>query len=198
MADKNPDANSTSISIGNEIKIVGLSVSGKLFVFTPYQMQFLLNLQKLKNVHAAAISIQRDEEWAKKFLASRKFKDYLSCKMQEYSVKNGLTVEWWYQFGKCLTDGYKEIYEVHCLSCDFSGTMNTYEVETQRNDDMQLEVTCPSCYKPMNTEYVKQPFNPTREQVEGWKDLGARLIPKVERVHHQFENVNISFENEAA
>jgi hypothetical protein len=71
-------------------------------------------------------------------------------------------------------------------------------VESFRKDDMTLEVPCPVCYKPMLAQEMKEEFKPSREQVVSWQELGSRLIPKIERVHHQFENVNIQFESEEA
>jgi hypothetical protein len=193
------DENTTALIIGGETKVVGMAVAGRLFVFTPVQMNFLLNLQKLKNVTAAALGANRGEEWGQAFLRSRKFKEYISCKMQEYSVKNGLTVEWWYGFGKWLSDGYKEFYQVRCGECEYVGTMNVYEIEAGRSDDMQrVQVDCPVCYHVLQTELVREDFKPTREQVEGWKAIGDRLIPKTERIHHSYDNVDIRFENEEA
>ena len=196
MSDQHPTENATALIIGGEVKTVGLAVSGKLFVFSHPQMQFLLNLQKMKNVTAAALSVDKTEEWAQSFLKSRKFREYIHCKMQEYSVKNGLTVEWWYQFGKWVADGYREYYLVGCPSCNYQGQMPEYEVETFRQDDLSLDVPCPVCYKAAVTELKHEVFTPTREQVEGWKELGNRLIPKIERVHHQFENTTIEFQSE--
>jgi hypothetical protein len=195
MSDKHPTENSTALIIGGEVKTVGLAVSGRLFVFSPAQMSFLLALQKMKNVTAAALSVDKTEEWGQAFLKSRKFRKYIACKMEEFSVKNGLTVEWWYQFGKWVADGYREFYNVVCMYCKYSGSMNTYEVEVFRNDDMTAAVECPSCCKPVDVVAMKEPFAPTREQVEAWKDLGARLIPKIERIHHQYENSEIVFES---
>jgi hypothetical protein len=190
------DANATSLVIGGEVKTVGLAVAGKLFVFTPHQMQFLLNLQKLKSVHAAAMSISKDEAWAQKFLSSRKFKNYIGNKLQEYSVKSGMTIEWWHQFGKQIADGYKETYKVNCPYCKYEGQMTEYEVEAYRNDDMDLELPCPACLTPATYELKREEFKPSREQVEAWKELGSRLIPKIERIHHQFENAEIVFESD--
>lgn len=202
MSEKHPTENATALIVGGEVKTIGLAVSGKLFVFSPAQMDFLLSLQKLKSVDAAAIHVGKDTEWAKRFLASRKFRQYINSKMEEFSVRNGLTVEWWYQFGKWVADGQKEYYKVRCTDCPLEVTMNTYEVESFRQDDMTLEVPCPACYKPTTTTHEVEPFKPSREQVVAWQDLGARLIPKIERVHHEFTGETFSFsydgENHAA
>jgi hypothetical protein len=191
--------NSVSLTIGGEVKTVGLAVAGHLFVFNPNQMQFLLNLQKLKNVTAAALSVDKTEEWGQTFLKSQKFRKYISCKMQEFSVKNGLTVEWWYQFGKWSADGCKEFYQAHCPGCQLDFEMNLYEAETSRNDDMEMQASCPACFfKPLRLLKRREEFKPTREQIGAWQELGARLIPKIERVSHAFENVEIKFESEEA
>jgi len=76
--------------------------------------------------------------------------------------------------------------------------MNTYEAETYRDDDDRLRASCYGCYKPVELKYILEEFKPTREQVEGWKELGSRLIPKIERVHHQFEKSEYIFEEEPA
>lgn len=194
MSDRHPTENSTALIIGGEVKTVGMSVGGRMFVFTPTQMQFLLALQRMKESTAAALSVGKDEAWGKTFLSSKKFRQYIHSKMEEFSVKNGLTVDWWYRFGKELSAGFREWYVVQCSYCRYTGEMPVYELECYRNDDMTLEVPCPACYKKTEPVYKKEPFTPTREQVEGWKELGARLIPKVERVHHQFEKTEIIFE----
>lgn len=188
-------SNSLALMVGGEVKTVGMAVSGRLFVFTPTQMQFLLNLQKMKNVLAAALSVDKPEEWAQGFLKSRKFREYIACKMEEYSVKNGLTVEWWYQFGKWTADGAKESVRVKCGFCGYAGEMTCYEAETHRGDDMGLEIPCPACWKPAAHEVWREAFTPSREQVVAWQDLGARLIPKVERVHHMYTNEEIIFQS---
>lgn len=199
-----------SLYVGGEIKVVALNVAGRMFVFTPNQQAFLMSLQKLKSVHAAALSIGKDEEWGRKFLASRKFREYLSLKMKSFSDRNGLDVDWWYGFGKNLTDGYREFYAVRCEvtaavegeiaavsglgGCGYVGEMDLYAAESNRSEEMDLVIPCPACLAPMKYELVREEFKPSREQVEGWKTLGDRIIPKVERVHHQFENSEILFE----
>jgi len=60
---------------------------------------------------------------------------------------------------------------------------------------MGLAVPCPVCYAPANWVFHEVDFKPSREQVQGWVELGARLIPKIERVHHQFEKTEIVFES---
>jgi hypothetical protein len=184
-----------ALIIGNQVFVQALSASGRMFVFTRKQIQFLWALQKMKNVDAAAISINEEPDWATRFMASRKFKDYVVHKMEEMSVRNGLTVEWWYQFGKTLTEGKEVWYEGECEHCHESVKMLPYEAESCRDDDGSFNPLCRKCSAPLTLTEKEEEFKPTREQVEGWKELGSRLIPKIERVHHQFENVEIEFQS---
>lgn len=183
-----------ALVIGDKVFVQGLSAGGKLFVFTRHQMQFLLALQKLKSPEAAAISVNQTEDWAKKFLSSRKFKSYVANKMQEFSVKNGMTVEWWMQFGKWLADGKKTYFEGVCAYCADAVQFSPYEAEVFRQDDMTFAAECPLCFKPILLKEITEPFHPTREMVEGWKEVGSRILPKVERVHHEFSKEEFTFE----
>lgn len=184
-----------ALIIGNRVYVQGLSAAGRLFVFNREQIQFLWALQKMKEPTAAAFSINQSEEWATKFMNSKKFKEYVAHKMDEFSIKNGLTVEWWYSFGKQLTEGKTTKWEARCGKCDERRTLLPYEAESFRDDNSDISVAC-SCGNKMYVQEQNVDFKPTREMVEGWKELGSRLIPKIERIHHQYENVEISFESE--
>lgn len=191
--------NSLALTIGGEVKVVGMGVGGKLFVFSANQQSFLMNLQKLKSVHAAALAVGKDEIWGQKFLKSQKFRKYLNLKLQAFSDRNGLDVDWWYAFGKKLAEGVEEVYSAHCPGCELDWEMSAYEAESARTDDMELKAECPACmHSPVSLLKVSKTFSPTREQVEGWKELGSRLIPKVERVNHSFEKSEYIFESEGA
>lgn len=188
--------NSLTLTIGGEEKAVALSVCGKLFVFSPLQNNFLLNLQKLKNLHAASLSVGKDEEWGKKFIKSRKFVEYINAKLKEYSVRCGLTAEYLVHWGKEAMEGKREWYEGECKTCEYKNTYNTYEYAQGQDDDLEARMECKRCYAPTEVEYKEEPFKPTREQMEAYKELKATIIPKVERTHHTYENVQIQFESE--
>lgn len=187
--------NATSLVIGGETKVVGLAVGGKLYVFQPIQMQFLLNLQKMKNITAASLSVGKDEMWGTKFLHSRKFNDYLKSKLEEYSVKTGLTAEYLIRWGKEAMEGKREWYEGVCV-CGYQNMFNTYEYSEGQDDDLESHMQCKRCYGPVAVERKEEPFEPSREQMEAYKELKSTVIPRVERVHHAFENVHIAFESE--
>ena len=180
--------------VGNIVKVNALSADGKAFIFTRDQMEFFLALQKLKSIQPAALSIHKDEEWAKRFLSSKKFKAFLSAKMQELQLKSGITIDWWFRFGKHLTEGVEEFYAGTCLICQKDSVFTTYEAESFRDDDMVMKATCPECNEPMQITQQTKEFKATREQVEGWKELGSRIIPKIERVSHEFDKTEMVFE----
>jgi hypothetical protein len=186
-----------ALVIGNQVFVAALFADNKPFVFTRDQMEFLLALESMKAVEAAALAVGKDEIWAKAFLSSRKFKTFLSAKMQEFSVKNGLTVEWWYAYGKAVTAGKREWYEGACEFCLGTCKMSDYQAESFRQDDMTLKAECPVCFKQIHLIKKEEAFNPSREQMEAWKEFGARLIPKIERVHHQFSDEEMVFTADA-
>lgn len=188
----------TAIVVGSQVFVSALSADGKPFVFTRDQMEFFLALKKLKAVQPAALSVGKDEAWANKFLASRKFKSFIAAKMQELQIKSGITVEWWYQFGKHLATGYRDFYVGTCGKCLKVQEYSTYEIEAARDDDMEIHATCPDCLEPVQVSRHSEAFRATREMVEGWKELGSRLIPKIERVQHEYDKTEISFETESA
>lgn len=194
MSEKHPTENATALIVGGEVKTVGLAVAGQLFVFSPSQMNFLLNLQKLKSVTAAAISVDRTEEWGKKFLASRKFREYFNAKMEEFSIKNGLTAEYLIRWGKEAMEGKREWHEGLCV-CGYVSRFNNYEFAEGQNDDLVVGVKCKACFEPIDIQYKSEAFKPDRQQMVAYQELKATIIPKIERTHHTYENISIEFES---
>lgn len=188
--------NSLSLMIGGEERAVALSVAGRLFVFTPRQNAFLIALQKMRNIGAAALAVSQNEAWANKFLHSRKFNEYVNSKLVEYSVKCGLTPEYLVNWGKEAMEGKKEWYEGVCPACEYPNRFNSYEYAEKQDDDLEAMLSCKRCYSPMPAQRKEEPFKPTREQMEAYKELKATIIPKVERTHHTFENTQIVFESQ--
>lgn len=187
---------SHALIIGSQVFVSALTADNRPFVFTRDQMEFFLALKKLKAVAPAAVSVGKTEEWANHFLASKKFKAFVAAKMQEIQIKNGVTLEWWYQFGKMLAEGRRFFYGGFCDVCKKDVEFTEYEAESARGDDMVLQARCKDCEAPVALERRHEAFKPTREQVEGWKELGSRLSPKVERIQHEFDKTEISFETQ--
>lgn len=184
-----------ALVVGSDVFYPSFLADGKIFHFKNIQNQFMLAHQKTKSVEMAAQMVGKDADWAQKFLSSPKFKKFVYSKMAQFSAQNGMTVEWWYASCKQTIDGYVEHYEYKCGFCQFDGNLNSYEAETFRDDDLQLRISCHACFKSVDFKYVRVPYKPTREQIEILKEVGSRIIPKIERVHHQFENTEILFQN---
>lgn len=188
-------ANSTALVIGDQVFFQALFADARPFVFTKAQMEFLFSLQETKSIETACAVVNKSPEWAKLFLSSRKFRTFRNAKLQEASVKNGITIEWWYQFGKEISQGYVECYSGECSMCHEKPIFTVYEAESFRQDDMSIKAQCPVCFIAIAIELKHEDFTPTREQVVAWQELGARLVPKIERVQHEFAKENFVFES---
>lgn len=186
-----------AIILGSKVYSPALTAGGRPMVFTQEQMAFLIALQKMQSVAAAAISVGKPAEWAEKFLSSPKFTRYVNQKMEQHSAKSGMTVEAWFQFGKWVMDGKRIFYRGLCAFCQQGSEFTQYEIEASRDDDGNLHVKCPICFQPVDVDEQSEPFRPSREQIEVWKECGSRIIPKVERVHHEFEKTEFTFETGA-
>jgi hypothetical protein len=79
------------------------------------------------------------------------------------------------------------------MLCKEKNLYKTTEIEMARNDDMAIHAMCKVCLQPIDVEYKKEQFVPTREQVQFWQEIGNRVSPKIERVHHQFTSETFIF-----
>lgn len=165
-------------------------------MFTPRQEAFLLELHKLKNVHAAALTVGWSEDFADKFLNSLKFTTFRNLKLEEAKVKSGINTEMLMQYAKWNLEGKKEWWDAQCSRCAYKDEWVEYQVESFRQDDMSLLPTCPTCFGPVSLERKETPFSMSREQMDHWKEVAARFWPKIERVHHDFSKEEIVFETE--
>ena len=183
-----------ALILGNQIFIAPVMAGGRPFVFTRDQAYFLMALQNMKNIHAAAVSVGKDEAWADKFLSCKKFVAFRNWKLEESRAKNGITIDYLMQYMEWTMEGKKKWYEATC-QCGFVDEWSIAQAERCRDDDMNFVAQCEICYRPMVLKYMEDKFEPTREQNEMWKEAAARLWPKVERVHHQFSSEEFVFEN---
>lgn len=186
---------SNAMVLGDRVFFQALFAGGKPYVFTRDQMEFLWALQQMKSLAAASIAVGKDEAWAEKFLQSRKFRQFRNAKILEVSIKNGLTIEWWYEFGKHVTEGEKIQWSGFCPACKENYEFNVYEIEEARKDDLCLDLKCPVCFTPIHADREVVKIKPSREQIEAWKEIGSRILAKIERVHHTYSDEQIVFEN---
>lgn len=188
----------SSLVLGNKIFVGATLARGKPFIFTPDQASFLIQLQKLRNIHAAALSINKDETWAEKFLTSRKFVLFRNLKLEEAKVKAGINTEMLMQYAQWNLEGKKVWWDATCAKCTYKDEWVEYQVEAFRTDEYELKPLCPICFEAVVLERREILFKMDREQMDHWKEVAARFWPKVERIHHEFTKENIVFTTEAS
>lgn len=188
----------STLVLGNKIFVGSVLAQGKPFVFTPDQAHFLITLQKLKNIDAAAIAVGKDTDWATKFFSSKKFVTFRNLKLDEAKTKAGLTLEYLMLMAKWNLEGKKVWWDATCVKCGYTDQWTEYQVEASRNDDMVLKPECPFCFHDVTIQEQREPYTMNREQMEHWKALADRFWPKVERIQHQFSAEEIAFETGAA
>lgn len=188
----------SSLVLGNKIFVGATLARGKPFIFTPDQASFLIQLQKLKSIHAASLSIGKDEAWADTFLTSRKFVLFRNLKLEEAKVKSGINTDMLMQYAQWNLEGKKVWWDATCAKCGLQDEWTEYQVESSRQDDLTLNPQCPICFESVSLLRKEKPFSMNREQMDHWKEVAARFWPKIERVHHEYSKENIVFETEAS
>jgi len=198
MAKALEDESGKALIIGNEVVYPPWKVGEKAFFFNAEQTRFLWALQKYGgNIEQAAEFVAKPVEWATHFLASKKFREFKASKIKAASVRNGDLVESWWEFGIDGARGFKEFYVAVCHLCHGKSEYSVPEAELARQDDMSFCATCKYCLQPVEIEYQREEFKPTREMVQIWQELGNRLSPKIERVHHEFSKETFLFSPKA-
>lgn len=185
----------SALVIGNDVFFQAIFAGDKPFVFKRKQMEFLYALKQMKNIDVAAMSVGETEQWARNFLTSRKFKNFRDLKIEESGIQNSLSPQWWNQWGKWCANGKREYYLGECKICEANYEFTEYQIESLRDDDLRIEATCPVCSTAITVEKRTELFKPTREQVEAWKELGQRIVGKIERVNNPFEYDTFVFES---
>ena len=184
-----------AIVLGNQVYMAPVMAGNRPFVFTKDQARFLMALQRMKQIHAAAISVGKDEAWGEAFLKCKKFVTFRNLKLEESRAKNGVTVDYLMQYANWTMEGKKKWYEAKCETCQLTDEWSVAQAETCRDDDMNFLANCEICFRPLLLTYKEEKFEPTREQNEMWKETASRLWPKVERIHHQFSSEEFVFES---
>lgn len=188
------DADLKPLKCGDEVLYPPLVVGGKAFHFDAPRIRFLYALQKSGGdldvaSEMAGVSI----DFAKRFISSKKFKNFRREKLEVMAARSGDFIEEWWRIGVKGMRGKESWWEGRCVTCQEMNTYTLQEIETYRNDEMALEVKCKLCLQPVEASLREEPYEPTREMVQYWDSLGARLVPKVERVHHEFSNETFEF-----
>lgn len=190
---------SRAIRIGTTVVYPPLMVGGRAFQFDAWQNGFLFALQKFNgDLEKACATVGKPLEWAEKFMSTRKFREFRNAKLNNNAVSTGALFEEWRDTGVAGMRGYWEWYEGSCQLCHEQNRFSIIEAESFRQDDMNFKAACKICFQPVAIEHKREDFKPTREQVQFWSEIGARVSPKIERVHHEFSKENFIFETEDA
>lgn len=182
-----------AIVIGKEMVFAPVSAGRQSYWFSSTQVQFLLAHQRLKNVDAAALEVGKDSDWAKRFLASKKWRAFRDAKLELARAQNGITLDRLMQFNEWTLAGKRTWYDAKCEVCKLTEEWSVTQAEMTRNDEMAFEAKCDGCFGPMTLTQREEKFEPTREQVVVWQEDLARIWPKVERIAHQFEKSTFEF-----
>lgn len=186
-----------AIRIGDTVLYAPVMVGGKAFQFDPWQNGFLYHLQASHgDLEVACRAIGKSLDWAQKFMTTRKFREFRSAKLANAAVSNGALFEEWRETGIAGMRGYRQWWTGACALCHEENVYNEVELESFRQDDMTLHATCKVCFQPVLSEYHKEEFKPSREQVQFWSELGARVSPKIERISHEFSSETFQFQTE--
>lgn len=186
-----------ALVVGDSIVYAPLRIGDRHFHFDAFQVRFLYALQKFGgNLEKSAEFCGKSLEWAKKFVISRKFREFRNAKLASSAVRNGDLLDWWWKTGLDGARGFREWYQGSCSICMSANIFETSEIEMFRQDDMTLKPTCKVCLQDITVDYMQEKFAPSREQVQMWSELGNRVAPKIERVQHEFTAENFSFVSE--
>lgn len=190
---------SRAIRIGDTVLYPPIMVGGRAFQFDAWQNGFLFALQKFNgDIQKASEFVGRDVAWGERFISTRKFREFRNAKIQAMSIKAGDVVDWWWEMGLSGAKGMIEWYEGSCDLCHEDNRFTTVEAEGFRKDDMSLAAVCKICLQPITIQFKQEAFRPSREQVQFWSEIGARVSPKIERIHHEFSKENFVFQTEEA
>lgn len=177
---------------------VPFTIGEKTFYFDLVQRTFIVALQTYNgDIEKACRSAGKPLDWAQKFFSTRKFREFRNAKLRAMAQRAGNLVDWWWEMGLSGAKGFVEWYEGNCAICHEQNRFTTTEAEAFRDDAMQFKAQCKVCLQALEKiDYKSEEFKPSREQVQFWSEVGARVAPKIERISHEFSSDNFVFQTE--
>jgi hypothetical protein len=170
-----------------------LSASGRTFHFSVPQTRFVVALLKTNSCAEACDAAGWSEEQAERFFRCRKWLEYRELlKVSDFVDKGQIKMEWW-DFVVDGMRGYKERWQGVCDLCHEEYSIPAKVAEQYRDDSMKMVFECRLCKTPINLQYLKEEFHPSREQVQCAAEAGSRVEPKVERKINEFSTDTIAF-----
>ena len=183
MSDFSASGDPTSIEIPGEVIAAG--EDGKVFPFSVLEDKFLVALSESHDITQAATKIGKDVAWARRFFNKPKNREWISLKSRQHAAKSGTTQEWWYSYGRAVLAGKFEWWEGVC-TCGC-------KVKTYLEPMNESTMPCYLCSSPVLMTHNEIAIKPTREQITVWQELGARAVPKIERIQHEFSDAEFIF-----
>lgn len=182
--DVSPGNDPRSIEIPGEV--VASGEDGRIYPFSVLEDRFLTALSELHDVGLASERVGKDLEWAGRFFRKPKVREWLTLKARQHASKSGTTTEWWYSYGRSVLAGKMDWWDGVCAEC-------SCEVRTYLEPMNAKTMGCYLCNSPVLMTRHEQAVKPTREQIVVWSELGARAVPKIERVQHEFTDDTFVF-----
>lgn len=180
--------------IGNQIHFAPIHLNGKFFSFSPEQTMFLHFLKKYEgSIEKASFGVGWTMEKVEKFFSCRKWREYKEMLLAKAATRNGDLVDFWWDFMLDGARGFTEHFAGSCSLCHQDYKLKPAQAELYRDDNMDLKFNCMICKSPVPLEHLKEDFKPSREQVQCASEIGQRVEPKRERVHHSFSEETFVF-----
>jgi len=169
-------------------------VAGQYVSFREDQLRFMHKLtQNPSDIAAAEKAAGWEKGHSQKFFKTERWARYVEKIMALQSVQNGdIKSEWW-GFMLDGMQGKKERYLGQCAACQKKYDLHAAVAESYRTDAGDLEMACRQCGGAVALERKEEIFKPSREQVACAVEVGARVEPKAERIHHSFSEEKFSF-----
>lgn len=187
MAELSPQRSGTrSVAFGNDT--YALTADGRAIRFTSQEKAFLVALDQTHNPEEAAASIGKDASWALAFFRKPKIHEWITQVAAEEAARQGMTVRWWFNFAKNGMRGKEEFWEGECSTCHLK--------QKSFLEPDEAVAPCLACEAPVLMNLVEKPVKLTREQVVIWQEVGSRLVPKIERIQHEFESTSFVFKTQ--
>jgi hypothetical protein len=169
-------------------------LNGRFFSFKPDQTMFLHFLKKYEgSVEKASFAVGWSGEKVAKFFSCRKWREYREMLLAKAATRNGDLVDFWWDFMLDGAKGYTEHWGGSCALCHQEYKLKPAQAELYRDDNMEMKFSCLICKAAVPLEYVQEPFKPSREQVQCASEIGQRVEPKRERVHHTISDETYVF-----
>lgn len=171
-----------------------LQVGDKPFHFDAIRIRFIAALQKYQgDLEKACNAVGKTLDWGKEFVSSRKYRQFMRKSLALAGAKQGNLANEWWEMGIAGMRGYRELYIGKCELCHEETRLSSMEYAMLQDDNMVAKPTCEICLQPITLTRETEPYKPTREMVQHWDGIGARVVPKVERVQHEFSDEKYSF-----